>query len=162
MAVVLVRIDDRLIHGQVVVGWARSLRIERIVVANDRISRDEFQKRLMEISADEGMDIIVMGVNDAASRMRDHLFDDKTTLLLIENPKDALRLIEKGVRLDEINVGCMGSGEGRRKILPYLFIGEEEEEIFRRLGEYGVKIEVRALPQDPKIDLMGLMDNRKG
>lgn len=157
MGIVLVRIDDRLIHGQVVVGWARSLMVDRIVVANDRIRNEKLQRTLMEVSAMDGMEIVVRGIDEVASMMMDRIFNDGKTILLLESPKDALRLVEKGVRFKEINVGCMGGGEGKRKILPYIFVDEEDERIFTELHRLGISIEARALPNDQKIDLMRLI-----
>jgi len=154
----LVRIDDRLIHGQVIVGWARSLGVNCIVVANDEFSHDEFQKELVAMACPPNMEILILGVEEAISKFKGGEFEDKRTILLLDTPKDALRLIKEGVKISEINVGGMRSANDRIKILPWVFLNEEEISIFRQIRYLGVKLEARAVPTDPKVDLLDLIE----
>lgn len=156
--VVLVRIDDRLIHGQVVVGWAKSLNASRIVVANDKLAEDEFQKDLIGLATPAGMNILILKINEALSQIKRGEFEDGRTILLVAKPVDGLRLVEGGLKIEEINVGGMRLFDDRRQVLPWVSVNEEEIDIFRKLADLGVKVEARAVPTDRKIDLLKLID----
>lgn len=154
MGLVLVRIDDRLIHGQVVVGWARFLEAERIVVANDKLADDKFQKDLMIMVCPPDMEFLILRIDEVTSRIKRDEFTDKRTILLIANPRDALRIVDERVGISEINVGGMRFFDDRRQILPWVSVNEEEIGILRKLKDLGITLEARAVPTDHKIDLL--------
>lgn len=160
MGVVLIRIDDRLIHGQVIVGWTRFLEAERIVVANDKLADDEFQKDLMTMACPPDMEFLILKIDEVASKIKEGEFGNKRTILLVVSPRDALRLVEEGVEISEINVGGMRFFDDRRQILPWVSVNEEEIDIFRKLKGLGITLEARTVPTDHKIDLLKHIEDR--
>jgi Phosphotransferase system, mannose/fructose/N-acetylgalactosamine-specific component IIB len=106
------RIDDRLIHGQVTVSWSKHVGAQRIVVANDEVAKDEIQKSLLPLAAPPGVEVTISSIEKANK----HLEDNKKTFLLVKNPYDALRLLEDGVEIKEINLGNMGYSEGKKPL----------------------------------------------
>ena len=140
------RVDDRLVHGQVTQGWGSRLHPDRLVIANDRVAADEWERSLYEASAPEGMEVSVVRIDEAAERTDGWLADKEDLLLLIEDPLDALRLHESGISFDNLNLGGLHSREGRRKVLSYVWVDEEDVAALRRLRERGVDVSCADVP----------------
>ena len=95
MSIQLIRIDDRLIHGQVVVGWVKALGIERLVVVNDAIAQNGMQKTLMEMAVPSGLKVYFFTVSEAANNFKSEPTKERS-LLLFSNPEDALEFSRQG------------------------------------------------------------------
>ncbi len=153
MAVDLLRIDDRLVHGQVVEGWVRTLRIERLVVANDAVVLDETQKALYSLAVPQGVELLCLSVVDAAASWKMQTWIHGKTLMLVSGPQDARRLFEHGAPVTSVNVGGMHFKEGRVQVLKAISVDNQDVEAFRALCEARVVLEARPLPLDEPIDL---------
>lgn len=151
---VLVRIDDRLIHGQVTVGWGACLHPDRILLANDEVAENPWERDLYISAAPPDIEVCVSTVEEAAQEIRRGQQEDKRrTLLLVSSPRDALRLVEYGVSIQEINVGGLHFREGKRQILPFVFADQTDIEAFRSLLQRGVRLECRDVPTCRRTDL---------
>lgn len=147
MDIQLTRIDDRLIHGQVVVGWVKALDIQRLVVVNDAIAKNAMQKTLMEMAVPTGLKVGFYTVAEAAQALGNT--DDKSrTLLLFSTPADVLSFLEKGAVLASVNVGGMHFSEGKRQVCKILCVNAEDVKAFKELAKRGVELEIRAVPGD--------------
>ena len=146
MSLLLVRVDDRLIHGQVTQGWGSALQPDRYVVVNDSAASSGWEKELYEASAPEGTRVVVLGVDTAAADLQSWLDSEEDIIVLVESPRDALRLYEKGFSYELLNVGGLHFREGRRRILPFVCVDEDDIEAFRTLQALGVKIECADVP----------------
>lgn len=153
MALALVRIDDRLIHGQVVLGWARILKPERIVVANDRVAGNAWEKKLYAASVPAPLKASFLTVEGAADEMRSGGFDGETTVLLFESVTDVHRAARAGARFEEINIGGLHYREGTRAFLPFVYLSPEDRRLLEDLIAKGVKFIARDIPGNPAIDL---------
>ena len=147
------RIDDRLIHGQVTVAWSKHVGAQRIMVANDEVAKDEIQKSLLPLAAPPGVEVTISSIEEANR----YLEDNKKTFLLVKNPHDALRLIETGVEIKEINIGNMGYSEGKKRVKKSLSLGKEDISNLRSLKDKNIKIYSQMLPQDKKTALDDLV-----
>lgn len=152
MDVVLARIDDRLIHGQVVVGWVRALDARRLVVVNDTVARNAMQRALMEMCVPSGLAVEFHGVVEGARAVRES-HGKGATILLFSNPADVVAFAEAGFPLETVNVGGMHFAEGKRQLSRSLCVDDADLEAFRKLRRLGVEVEVRAVPGDPKVPL---------
>lgn len=144
MPLCLVRIDDRLIHGQVVLGWARALKTDRIVVANDRIAKNSWERKFYSSSVPPHIKVSFFELDETARQLLNNLFKHETVMILFETVKDVLTVVEKGVALQEINVGGLHYREGAHELLPYVFLTDEDKAYCREL----VKRSVTLLAQD--------------
>jgi mannose/fructose/sorbose-specific phosphotransferase system IIB component len=149
MDIQLTRIDDRLIHGQVVVGWAKSLNVQRLVVVNDSIARNAMQKTLMEMAVPSHLKVSFYTVAEAVAEAQLSGNHDKA-LVLFSNPVDVLAFLEKGGSLKSVNVGGMHFTEGRKQVCKVLCVTEVDVQAFRKLREKGIELEIRAVPGDLK------------
>lgn len=147
MDIQLIRIDDRLIHGQVVVGWVKALGIERLVVVNDAIARNSMQKTLMEMAVPSGLKVSFYTVEEAAQNCRPGDSRERS-LLLFSSPTDVLEFKRRGGALSVVNVGGMHYCEGKLQVCKTVCVNESDIEAFRELKKQGVELEVRAVPGD--------------
>ena len=147
MALVLARIDDRFIHGQVVVGWSRRLRPDRIVLCNDRIAADPWQSRIYASSVPPEMKVSVL---DRAATL-DLLSGGSETedvILLVGSPADMRDLHSRGLELDEVNVGGLHYDKGKRRLLDFVYLDHGDEEALRVLLGAGVRLTAQTVPGD--------------
>src|SRR4051812_12186888 len=105
MGVALVRIDDRLVHGQVVEGWLRSLRVNHVVVASDAVASDETQMALYSLAVPYGVQLSCLHMSEAAKAWKNGDWEKDKILVLVSNPRDILRLVEEGAAVRSVNVG---------------------------------------------------------
>ncbi len=154
MSVVLFRIDDRLLHGQVIEGWLKNINIDTIIVANDIVANDEMQKMLMSMAVPCKTTIYIDTVDSIIDQWKRHVFEHKKILMLVSNPKDAHSLIENGIHIDSLNVGGMHFVDGKKQILEAVSVDEADVHYFYALSYMGIKIEARTVPRAEKIDLI--------
>jgi mannose/fructose/N-acetylgalactosamine-specific phosphotransferase system component IIB len=159
VSIVLVRVDQRLLHGQVAVGWAPRLDAEHILIADDALAADAFGREVILSAAPPDLTVEVTPVDDVPGRLPE--LEDDRTILLVRNPSMLLRLIEQGVAIPEVNVGGLHWREGARRFLDYVFVTADDVAAFRKLAAKGVHLVACDLPGNPKTDLnAALTDGR--
>lgn len=144
----LVRIDDRLIHGQVVEGWVNHLKATCIMVADDRVAANPLQRSIMEISVPEGLKVAIGTVDDICRRIRSLSTDTERAILLFSNPSDVLRFLRAGMACPSVNIGGLHYVPGKRRITDILAVDDEDLSALRELLRQGVKIEVQSVPTE--------------
>lgn len=156
MSINLVRIDDRLIHGQVVTTWVSNYQIQQILVINDKVAKDKVQQSVLGIAAPPGIKVFSFGVQQFVNILKTNPIK-KRTMLLFTNSVDVLAAVEGGLLLEKLNVGGMRFLSGRRRITKAVSVTEEEENAFRKLAGRKIEIEFQMIPKDTAVDLMGLL-----
>jgi PTS system mannose-specific IIB component len=157
MNIVLARIDDRLIHGQVVTVWTRETRCERIIVCNDDADADPIRKALLTQTAPPGVVANVVNIEKAIRVCQNPKYDGVRALLLFTNPTDVVRMIEGGIEIKTVNIGGMCFKEGKRQITKAVSVDETDIAAFKNMHEKGVELEIRKVASDSKIDLMSVL-----
>jgi len=147
-----VRIDDRLIHGQVTAGWVRPLGIERIVLVNDQVAQDEWQQEIYTLAVPPEIEVKILTVNDAVQLLNSWQVEKKT-MILINSLKDALHLVEHGVKINKVNVGGLHYEQGKREFTSYIFLSPDDIKDAQQLLAYGIILEGREIPGSPSIIL---------
>lgn len=146
--VILTRIDDRLIHGQVVEGWVNFLKATCIVVADDRVAGNQLQRSIMEISVPAGLKVIIGGVEEVCARLSSSALDRERAILLFSNPVDVLRSLKAGLVCAAVNIGGMHFMPGKRKIVDVLAVDQDDLTALREIMQRGVKVEVQTVPNE--------------
>ena len=159
MPIILYRIDERLIHGQVVVGWGNSLRADRILLANDKVAANTWERELYLACVPPEIKATIHSVDEAIDLVFQDGFKKEKTILLVDSPFDILRMVEKGVPVDRVNVGGLHPRQGRKRILPYLYLSAEEISAFKKLFLLGIGCECRDVPLAEKKDLSVLLEH---
>lgn len=161
MPILLYRVDERLIHGQVVVGWGNSLRFDQVVLVNDQVASNQWERELYLACVPPEIKAAILPVDEAAKKILQNGFEGNRTIILVDSPFDILRMMENGVKVESVNVGGVHSREGRKKILPYLFLSEEEISAFKRMISAGIRCKCQDVPLAEKHDLSSLFDKLK-
>ncbi|SJZ64789.1 PTS system, mannose-specific IIB component [Pilibacter termitis] len=148
---VLARIDTRLLHGQVATAWTKSVKPTRIIVVSDAVANDNLRKSLIQQAAPPGVKAHVVPVEQMIKIAKDkEHFGGQRALLLFETPQDALRAVEGGVPLKEINVGSMAHSPGKVQPNTVLAFDQNDIDTFATLKEKGVAFDVRKVPSDSR------------
>lgn len=148
MSLVLTRIDNRLIHGQVLEAWVPTVNANCILVANDEVAGNPFQKLLMEAAVPSGLKVVISPIGDLACRYRQGEFADYRVLLLFAGSHDALIAHEQGLRFDDLNLGNMHAGEGKLRLCCTISLTKEDIENLQSLEQQGVRITSQCIPSD--------------
>lgn len=146
MGIELVRIDDRLIHGQVVVGWVKKMGAECILVCDDEAAQDPLQRELMQMAVPSQITLFILTVQDTFKKIKEGAFKDACTILLLSSPFALLRLTNMGAFFPSINIGGIREREGRRMIFPQVHLTEEEAMGLLLLVKMGAQIFVQMVP----------------
>lgn len=149
----LVRIDSRLLHGQVVTGWVRDVQPNRILVVSDAVSKDAMRKELIVEAAPSGIPANVIPVDKFIEISKDKRFGNVKALVLFENPSDVVRAMEGGVDFKEVNVGSMAHSKNKHMVNNVLSMDQNDVNDFIYMRDNGVKFDVRKVPADSKNDL---------
>ncbi len=154
----LIRVDDRLVHGQVLTGWARILGVQTIIVADDEAYSDTLTRSLMEAAAPPGMEIIVCSI-DQVPGVVDTADDRSCALVLVRDPAAALRLRDV-LPYDRLNLGGVGLAPGRSPFFRNIYLSDQERGMLKALCDRGVDIKVQVVPSDPPVKFSQLNAKR--
>ncbi len=147
-----VRIDDRLIHGQVVAAWLRSYSsVRHILVVDDETSKDPFMHEMFKLLVPAGITIQIINVEEAATIFKGEL--EKPTMVIVKNPLTIKRLMDNGIQFEKINIGGMGMTKGRKKLFQNVSSTPEENEIIREIMDQGVTVEIQIIPAAKVVNL---------
>ena len=156
MPINVARIDDRLIHGQVITTWVKNYDIEQVLVINNKVANDKVQQSVLTMSAPPGLKVLVFGVQEFIEILKKTTIK-KRTMLLFTNSIDVDALVDGGLSLEKLNVGGMRMQDGRHQLSRAVSVTPEEEEAFRNLIAKNVVVEIQMVPKDPIIDLKTLL-----
>lgn len=154
MEISFVRIDDRLIHGQVATVWVKETKCNKIIAVSDEVAADTLRKTLLLQVAPPGVKAYVVTIDKAIEAYNNPKYNDFKTLFLFTNPTDVLRVVEGGVPFKSVNVGGMCFKEGKTLITQAVSVDQQDVAAFRKLHEKGIELEVRKVASDPKINLI--------
>ena len=158
---VLARVDTRLLHGQVATTWTKSTQPTRIIVVSDAVSQDALRKQMIEQAAPPGVKANVVPIKKMIEVAKDPRFGATKALLLFETPQDALRAIEGGVDIKELNIGSMAHSVGKVVVNKAIAMDQNDVETLEKLKEMGVTFDVRKVPADSKENMDSLLKKAK-
>jgi PTS system mannose-specific IIB component len=144
--IVFTRIDDRLIHGQVVEGWVNFLKATCIMVADDHVAANALQKSIMEISVPQGLKVAIGSVKDVCTQLRTAAFDTERVILLFSNPSDVLRALKSGLDCRALNIGGMHYVQGKRKLLDVLAVDDIDLDALKEIAARGIRVDIQTVP----------------
>ena len=145
MPVEMLRIDDRLIHGQVVVGWCPVVKPDHLILCNDEVAQDEWSRQLYQ-DASPDYRTSVCGLEDTIALLKSKEAQDEKTFLVVEAPKDVLRLLDLGLNIDKVVIGGMHHQPGKRKIESFIYVDDEDCNDFQELVHRNVTLEGKDVP----------------
>ena len=145
--IVLTRIDNRLVHGQVATQWCGAINANLILVANDEVAGNTLRQGLMNMAAPSYAAMRYWTIEKTCATS--HKASDKQMIFIVcENPHDVQRLVEGGVPIKKVNIGNMHMAEGKRQGAGSVAVDDKDVAAFARLRELGVELEIRRVPQE--------------
>ena len=155
--IVLCRIDDRLIHGQVVIGWGRALGIDLIILVNDDVATSEWEQELYRMAVAPGIEVRFVTVAEAAGQMPDWQSNGKRGLILTGDLETMAALHAANPQVvHKINLGGIHHRAGRRERLPFLYLTDQELRTLVALEAGGAVITAQDIPTTPPVALRNL------
>ena len=157
MAIVLFRVDDRLIHGQVVIGWGRPLGVTRIVLVDDSVSQSDWEQDLYRMAVPPDIEVRFVDVAGAAAHLGEWQGDAGRTLVLTGDllTMAALRAAVPAL-VRQVNLGGVHHRPGRRERLPYLYLTDEELRGLVALEQGGAEVTAQDLPTTQPVSVRSL------
>lgn len=156
MAIELVRIDDRLIHGQVATTWINTYEIEQILIVNDKVVNDKMQQSVISMTAPAGVSVKVFGVEQFVEIAKKNPIR-KRTMIILTNSVDACMLAKGGVPFKILNVGGMRFEEGRKQIAKAVSVTPKEKEAFEMMLEMGIDVQIQMVPREELIHMKDIL-----
>ena len=148
----ILRVDDRLIHGQVIAGWVRPLGIHYIFLASDRISHDEWACSAYRLAIPDGIEFYCYTLTECVKNIP--AGNKQRIMILVESVREASELVNRGLLVREINVGGLGYRDGTREIAPYIYLSTSDIESVVRLHSLGIKVTGKQLPNSAAVDVV--------
>ena len=150
---VFIRIDDRLLHGQVVVSWIPYLKANEVVIADDEYANDEFMCKLIKSSEPEGVLVHVKTIDETAAFLKEE--DKGNNILILLRTIEGIKRLSDNVKVSYINIGGVGAAEGRKRYYNSIHLSDDELDIIKELVNKNIKVEIRMLPKDKAVELNG-------
>jgi fructoselysine/glucoselysine PTS system EIIB component len=147
----LLRVDHRLLHGQVAVSWSQNLDIDSILIANDDVPKDELRKTTIKLAKPQGIKLVIKTINDAIASIQSGATDPYKLFIVVEKVEDAYRLAKSCPEIKHINLGGTKRKEGTRSISNTVNVSNPDEQMLKELLNDGVEVEIRIVPGDKKI-----------
>lgn len=153
-----VRIDDRLIHGQVMTSWMKIMPAKQIIVVDNKVAKDEFMLFVLQNAAPKGVKVIALTEEDAIEKLRGGL--DVPTYILTKTPLNLKSLVDAGLDISEINIGGMGMRKGRKTLYKNISANDEERQCFRNFVNQGIRVYIQIVSTSQAIEVSNLFKER--
>lgn len=149
--ILLLRVDHRMLHGQVAFSWTNSIEADCILIANDSVAGDELRKTTMKLAKPQGAKLVIKNIKDSIEALNTGVTDKYRLLIVVESVEDAYKIVKEVKSIKSINLGGVKTKEGSRNISKAVNLLQEEEDKLRELISEGIEIEIRQLPTDSKV-----------
>lgn len=147
----LLRVDHRLLHGQVAFSWTQFLGVDCILIANDSLMTDELRKTTIKLAKPQGVKVVMKNIEDSINAINSGVTDKYKLFVVVESIEDAEKLIKGTDKFKVLNLGGIKAREGTRNISKAINVTPKEEEILKELINLGIEVEIRQIPNDQKI-----------
>ncbi|UCD23351.1 MAG: PTS sugar transporter subunit IIB [Gemmatimonadota bacterium] len=153
MSLKLVRLDDRLIHGQVVVGWGNAVAADRILLIDDDVAANDWERELYAMGVPPEMEVAFATVDDCVDALEQSVNSKQRTIVLVGDVNTLVRVCDATDVVKRVNIGGIHEGDGRAKRLAYVFLTDEEVQALKKLEEKGIEVTARDVPTTKPIPL---------
>lgn len=153
----LVRVDHRLIHGQVAFSWTKFLEADCILIASDDLLKDELKMSVMKMAKPNDVKLVMKTIEDSAQALNSGVTDKYKLFVLCESIEDVYRLTQLTDKIKKINLGGMKSGDTRKQISKAVHVDDKDIEMIHDMLEKGININVQLVPDDQDVDVVKLL-----
>ncbi|MBI5574029.1 MAG: PTS sugar transporter subunit IIB [Elusimicrobia bacterium] len=160
MSIVLIRIDDRLIHGQVIEGWLKTVHADTILVVSDEVVNDEIQKQLMGLAVPENIKLTIADVKNSVEIINAGHETEERIFVLVPDIETVSKMIELKVEMESLNLGGLHWSQGKTQYMKAVSLDEKEIKQIKEIKKRGIEIESRALPMDDRMDILKFIEEK--
>ena len=158
MNIVLIRVDDRLIHGQILESWLPYLKAQCIVVANDLLAEDSFQMAILSMAVPERIKLRMVSVDSVGELNSDLELSGKTTLVIVSSVLDAYRIIQNGISAGKINLGNMRSSGADKQLMYSFWVRQKDIVMLKEIITQGIFVNLQSVPREKEIDIKDILN----
>jgi mannose/fructose/N-acetylgalactosamine-specific phosphotransferase system component IIB len=155
--IVLTRIDDRLIHGQVVTAWVKQTNGNRILIVDDPLSKDVFMQRIFKAAAPPNIAVEILTIEAACGVLKESPAKDERVIVLAKAPQTIERLLDSGIALGTVILGGMGAKATRKKFYKNVSAGDDEIACIKRIVEKGGSMQYQLVPDERPVDVRSIL-----
>ena len=159
MSIQLFRIDDRLIHGQVVLGWAKYLESKHVILCDDEVAANDWESELYLACVPNEIDARIMNIEETSQLLNNGISEPEKTIVLVKSPEVLLRVVNAGYSPEKVNIGGMHFCEDRKKYLPYLFLSDKDIRDLQICEQKGISIYCQDVPNARIYSLADILTN---
>ncbi|MBG9814422.1 PTS sugar transporter [Bacillus endophyticus] len=147
----LLRVDHRLLHGQVAFSWTQNIGADCILIANDDVPVNELRKTTIKLAKPHGVKLVIKNIEDSIKALKSGITDKYKLFIVVESVSDAEKIVSAYSGIKQVNLGGIKAREGARNISKAVNLLPEEEELIRKMVTQGVEVEIRQVPNDRRV-----------
>ena len=151
----LARVDDRLIHGQVMTAWMKLLPAKEILIAEEKAAKDPSMTQVLTMAAPGGVKVKVYSVEQAAQALKEGL--KAPSIMLAKTPLTYKKIMDLGAEIPEINIGGMGISGERKTLYKNIAADPQERDAIKEFINKGIQVKIQVIPADKVVDVSGLL-----
>jgi mannose PTS system EIIAB component len=155
--IVHIRVDDRLIHGQVATRWATGLKVNRIMVIDDKVAGNELEKSVLRMAAPSGVNTSILDVEKAVNNIKNGNYQGQRVLVVIKTPEVAVQLLNAGLNLKQVNIGNLSNRPNTVQIKKSVSLSDSERKAVDLLIEKGVEVTAQMVPDDSAANIISYL-----
>lgn len=152
-----VRIEERLIHGQVATVWLSHLSPDRIIIIDNETSTSDLQKKMLRIACPREIKLSIFSVARALEKLAEKPYEGEKVFILFKDPENLKEFIDGGFNLISVNVGNMAGKQGAKQIKKAVSVTENQYKIFMELAGKGLDFTAKMVPNDPDVNFLELL-----
>ncbi len=160
MNVIFLRIDSRLIHGQVSGSWVNNLAPQTLIAASDQAAQDKLRKTLLLQVAPSHIKTYVFDIAKTGRVYKNPKYTGMKTMIVVETPQDALRLLDEGIQIKEVNVGGVTYKTGMKQVSEAVYASEDDLKAYQELSQRGIKLTIQQVPNSGREDMMNKLKEK--
>ena len=145
------RVDYRLVHGQVAISWSRALGVDFILVANDEVAKDEMRQSMLRISKPQGIKLVIKSMEDSIKAIKSGVTDKYKLFIVFNNVKDVERLTDAVPEINDVNLGVLPAVEGSRALSKAINVTADDTETLKHLLSKGIRMEIQQVPTETAV-----------
>ena len=145
------RVDYRLVHGQVAISWSRALGVDCILVTNDEVAKDEMRQSMLRISKPQGIKLVIKSMEDSIKAIKSGVTDKYKLFIVVNNVKDVERLTDAVPEINDVNLGVLPAVEGSRALSKAINVTADDTETLKHLLSKGIRMEIQQVPTETAV-----------
>lgn len=155
----LIRIDFRLIHGQVVTKWVKQANADRIIIVNDALANDEFLGSVYKMAAPSDVRVSIFTIEKAITKWEKNQFGEGNVLMLFKSVEDARSMQKKGFPMKSLQIGGLGGGNGRVNTSCGISFDAKDATLLKEIQNEGCEVYIHVVPSQQKFELNKVIEN---